>query len=118
MLKNPAYKGFAAFGKTRNGPRKAALRPQRRYEQSKRDFSIYQVPEEEQQSIPVPAIVSEDLFETGSQDLLGLFKTEVHQTDQPHIFEIDAAIPGDGGLFPELGVPQMVMMISSPGPTR
>lgn len=69
MLKNPAYKGFAAFGKTRLGPRKPALRPQRRYEQSKRDFSIYSVPEEEQERIPVPAIVSEDLFKTVQEQL-------------------------------------------------
>ncbi len=69
MLNNPAYNGSAAFGKTRIGPRKAALRPQRRYEQSQRDFSIYQVPEQEQQSIPVPAIVSEDLYETVQEQL-------------------------------------------------
>jgi len=69
MLKNPAYKGSAGFGKTRLGPRKPALRPQRRYEQSQRDFSIYPVPEEEQERIPVPAIVSEDLFETVQEQL-------------------------------------------------
>jgi site-specific DNA recombinase len=69
MLKNPAYKGSAGFGKTRIGPRKPALRPQRRYEQSQRDFSIYPVPEEEQERIPVPAIVSEDLFETVQEQL-------------------------------------------------
>lgn len=63
MLKNPAYKGSAAFGKTRIGPRKPALRPQRRYEQSQRGYSIYAVPEDEQEHIPVPAIVSEDLFD-------------------------------------------------------
>jgi len=70
MLKNPAYKGSAAFGKTRHGPRKAALRPQRGYEQSRRHYSIYTVPEEEQERIPVPAIVSEDLFEMVQQQLV------------------------------------------------
>ena len=62
MLENPAYKGSAGFGKTRLGPRKPALRPQRGDEPSQRHYSIYPVPEEEQERIPVPAIVSEDLF--------------------------------------------------------
>ncbi len=70
MLKNPAYKGSAAFGKTRLGPRKPALRPQRGYEQSRRNFSIYPVPEDEQERIPVAAIVSEDLFDTVQQQLV------------------------------------------------
>jgi site-specific DNA recombinase len=69
MLKNPAYKGSAGFGKTRRGRRKPALRPQRRYEQSQRDYSIYTVREEEQERIPVPAIVGEDLFETVQEQL-------------------------------------------------
>jgi site-specific DNA recombinase len=69
MLKNPAYKGSAGFGKTRLGPRKPALRPQRGNEQSQRHYSIYPVPEEEQERIPVPAIVSEDLF-AAAQDRL------------------------------------------------
>ena len=69
MLKNPAYKGSARFGKTRIGPRKPALRPGRGYEQSRRDYSIYPVPEDEQERIPVPAIVSEALFETVQDQL-------------------------------------------------
>ena len=47
MLKNPAYMGPAGFGKTRLGPRKPALRPQRGYEQLRRDYSIYPVPADE-----------------------------------------------------------------------
>lgn len=62
MLKNPAYKGSAGFGKTRLGPRKPALRPRRGGEQSQRHYSIYPIPEEEQERIAVPAIVSENLF--------------------------------------------------------
>jgi len=69
MLKNPAYKGSAGFGKTRKGPRKPGLRPQRGKEGSRRDWSIYAVPEEEQQRISVPAIVGEDLFQTVQDQL-------------------------------------------------
>jgi site-specific DNA recombinase len=64
MLKNPAYKGTAAFGKTRLGERRASLRPQRgACAQPRRNYSTYDVPEERWTYIPVPAIVEEGLFE-------------------------------------------------------
>jgi len=70
MLKNPAYKGSAAFGKTRTGPRRSALRPQRGREQSRRSYSCYSTPAGEQEVIPVPAIVGEDLFEAVQEQLV------------------------------------------------
>ena len=63
LLRNPAYKGTAAFGKTRRGPRLPALRPHRRGAESRRDFSIYTTPDNEQELIAVPAIISADLFD-------------------------------------------------------
>ena len=63
MLKNPAYKGFAAFGKTRTGPRRPQLRTQRGHSKTpRRTGSTYDTDASEQVSIPVPAIVSEELF--------------------------------------------------------
>ena len=63
MLKNPAYKGAAAFGRRRTGERRPRLRPSRRgVEQPKQSTSRYAVAPEQWISIPVPAIVSEDLF--------------------------------------------------------
>jgi site-specific DNA recombinase len=64
MLKNPAYKGTAAFGKTRSGPLKPQrLRPQRgRPEQSRRPFSTVETSSEDQIFINVPGLVSEELF--------------------------------------------------------
>jgi site-specific DNA recombinase len=62
MLKNPAYKGTAAFGKTRAGPRQPPLRP-------KRVCSTLGVPVEEWINIPVPAIISEALFEVVQEQL-------------------------------------------------
>ena len=63
MLKNPAYKGFAAFGKTRTGPRRPQLRTQRGHSKTpRRTGSTYDTNASEQVSIPVPAIVSEELF--------------------------------------------------------
>ena len=64
MLKNPAYKGTAAFGKTHAGPMAPRLRPQRAHpEQPRRPVSITSVPEEDWVFIPVPALVDEALFD-------------------------------------------------------
>jgi site-specific DNA recombinase len=64
-LKNPAYKGTAAFGKTRSGPFKAQkLRPQRgRPQHPRRPASRIDTASNEQILIEVPAIVDEALFD-------------------------------------------------------
>ena len=63
MLKNPAYKGKAAYGKTRIGERRGRLRPVRgSAEHPRRNYSTFDVPEDAWTYIPVPPIVSEDLF--------------------------------------------------------
>jgi len=70
MLKNPAYKGLAAFGKTKAGPWSSPLRPQRGDpEQPQRVASTSSVPEAQWISVPVPAIVSEALFDEVQQQL-------------------------------------------------
>ena len=70
MLKNPAYKGKAAFGKTRVGPLRPRLREQRgRPLQPRRPVSTNDVPEEEWIFIPVPALVDEDLFDAAQAQL-------------------------------------------------
>ena len=63
-LKNPAYKGTAAFGKTRSGAVKPQrLRPQRgRPEQPRRPISRIDTSSEDQTLIAVPGLVSEELF--------------------------------------------------------
>jgi site-specific DNA recombinase len=63
MLRNPAYKGQAAFGKTRVGERRARLRPQRGASpQPRAVYSTYKVPPEAWTYIPVQPIVGESLF--------------------------------------------------------
>lgn len=70
MLKNPAYAGEAAFGKTRSGPLRPKLRAQRgRPLQPRRAYSHYDVPSEEWISIPVPAIVNPELFRAVQEQL-------------------------------------------------
>jgi site-specific DNA recombinase len=63
ILKNPAYMGAAAFGKTRQEPLRPRLRAQRgRPLQPRRAVSISDVPPEEWLTIAVPAVVEADLF--------------------------------------------------------
>ncbi|MCP4899571.1 MAG: recombinase family protein [bacterium] len=70
ILKNPAYKGAAAFGKTRAGQMRPRLRPQRgRAAQPRRARGVYDTPPETWIYIPVPAIVSEALFDAVAKQL-------------------------------------------------
>ena len=65
ILKNPAYRGKAAFGKTRAGEYKPQrLRPQRgRPGPPRRPVTTVETSQEEQIFIDVPALVSDELFE-------------------------------------------------------
>jgi len=70
ILKNPAYVGKAAFGKTRSGPLRPRLRAQRNGSlQPRRAFSYYDRPPEEWVWIPVPAIIDEDIFAAAQEQL-------------------------------------------------
>jgi len=70
LLKNPAYKGSAAFGKTRAAELRPRLRIQRgRPAQPRRAVSPVDVPAAEWISVPVPALVSEALFATVQEQL-------------------------------------------------
>ena len=63
LLKNSAYKGSAVFGRTRVGERRPRLRPICGKPDQPRKFeSRYAGRPEDQIIIPVPAIVSEELF--------------------------------------------------------
>lgn len=63
LLKNPAYIGRAAFGKTRIGERRSRLRPLRgQTKMPRRSYSTYDTNAADQVSIPVPALIGEDLF--------------------------------------------------------
>ena len=63
MLQNPAYIGTAAYGKTRTRALRPRVRPQKHSaETPKRPYSVERTDREEWIGIPVPAIVSEELF--------------------------------------------------------
>lgn len=70
MLRNPAYKGTACFGKTESTQRKKITRPLRQKGgYSPRDSSSRERPREDWTEIPVPAIVSEESYAM-AQELL------------------------------------------------
>ena len=71
LLKNPAYKGQAVFGKTRVGARRPQLRPARGHPAQPRSAtSRYAGAPEDRIAIPVPAIVSEELFSAVAEQLV------------------------------------------------
>jgi site-specific DNA recombinase len=62
MVKNPAYQGTAAFGKTHQEPLHPRLRPQRgRPLQPRRAVSTVDVPQEAWFPLPVPALVEPEV---------------------------------------------------------
>jgi site-specific DNA recombinase len=70
MLRNPAYKGLAGFGKRRIGPPLPRLRPGRNGSpQPRRPVSWTRTAPETWTGVPVPAILDEPLFEAVQQQL-------------------------------------------------
>jgi site-specific DNA recombinase len=70
MLRNPAYKGMAGFGKRRIGPPLPRPRPARNSsEQPRRAVSWHRTAPDQWTAIPVPAILDEDLFEAVQEQL-------------------------------------------------
>ena len=70
MLRNPAYRGAACFGKTRASSRTRVMRPQRRRGVTTPNMTAgHERPREEWIEIPVPALVGEQTF-ARAQELL------------------------------------------------
>ena len=63
VLRNPAYRGVACFGKTRISARTRVMRPQRRRGVTVPNMTVgHERPREEWIEIPVPALVTEESF--------------------------------------------------------
>jgi len=70
LLRNPAYRGVACFGKTRIAARMRVMRPQRRRGVTMPSATAsHERPREEWIEIPVPALVTEESF-ARAQELL------------------------------------------------
>jgi site-specific DNA recombinase len=70
MLRNPAYQGKACFGKTESRPRQRITRPLRqRNGVAPRDSANHERPRSEWIEVPVPALVSEEIFALAHEQL-------------------------------------------------
>jgi len=70
MLRNPAYRGTACYGKTEQRPRQRVTRPLRqRKALPSRDVGGHERPRTEWIEVPVPALVSEEMFELAQEQL-------------------------------------------------
>lgn len=88
MLRNPAYKGTACFGKTEVAPRKKITRPLRkRGGFSKRCSAHRDRPREDWIEIPVPAIVSEDTFALAQERLQRNKQLSARRTKEPTLLQ-------------------------------
>ena len=70
ILKNPAYKGYAAFGKTRSETWRGRLRPQKgRPAQPRKARGRAAVDQQNWISVPVPAIIEAEVYEAVQEQL-------------------------------------------------
>ena len=70
LLRNPAYRGRACYGKTELRPRQRITRPLRqRQGVTSRDSANHERPREDWIEVPVPALVSEEIFALAQEQL-------------------------------------------------
>ncbi len=88
MLRNPAYKGTACFGKTRSVERQKITRPLRkRGGFSPRCSAHQECPKEQWIEIPVPALVSEDIFQLAQEHLQTNKRHSPRRTIEPTLLQ-------------------------------
>jgi site-specific DNA recombinase len=70
LLRNPAYGGRACYGKTELRPRQRITRPLRqRHGVASRDSANHERPREDWIEVPVPALVTEEIFALAQEQL-------------------------------------------------
>ncbi len=88
MLRNPAYKGTACFGKTKKTERKKITRPLRQKGGfSSRCSSNYERPKDEWIEIPVPAIIEEEAFLRAEEKLEENKRYAKKRTKEPTLLQ-------------------------------
>ena len=88
MLRNPAYKGKACFGKTRMTERKRITRPLRKrggYTPS--SGARIELPKDQWIEIPVPPIIEEDIFYLSQEKLESNKKHSPRRTIEPTLLQ-------------------------------
>ena len=89
MLRNPAYKGAAGFGKTQTAPRQRITRRLRlRGGIASRDSAHHERPQDEWIAIPVPPIIDEQTFALAQERL------EANKTHAPRRTVVPSVVQG------------------------
>jgi len=88
ILRNPAYKGVACFGKTQQAPRSRITRTSRqRGHLTARNSASHELPRDQWIEIPVPALISEDTFALAQERLETNKKFSPRRTIEPSILQ-------------------------------
>src|SRR5271154_5199495 len=88
MLRNPAYKGTACFGKTQVAPRQRVTKPLRLSGRARRgDTGSHERPREEWIEVPVPAIVSAETFALAEETLADNKRLAPRRTIEPSLVQ-------------------------------
>jgi len=88
MLRNPAYKGTACFGKTRATARKKITKPLRqRGGYSPRCSAHIESPKDQWIEIPVPSIIEDDIFHLAQERLEHNKKHSSRRTIEPTLLQ-------------------------------
>jgi site-specific DNA recombinase len=88
LLRNPAYRGRACYGKTELRPRQRITRPLRqRHGVASRDSANHERPREDWIEVPVPALVSEEIFALAQEQLEKNKHHSPRRTIQPTLLQ-------------------------------
>src|ERR1022692_2543789 len=88
MLRNPAYQGTAGYGKTEQRPRQRVTRPLRqRKALPSRDVGGHERPRAEWIAVPVPALVSEEIFALAQEQLEQNKRHSPRRTVEPTLLQ-------------------------------
>jgi site-specific DNA recombinase len=88
MLRNPAYRGLACFGKTEQAERRKVTRPlRRRGGHSPRSSANRERPREQWIGIPVPPLVSEETFALAQEKLEANKRFAPRRTIEPTLLQ-------------------------------
>jgi site-specific DNA recombinase len=88
MLRNPAYKGTACYGKSQVAPRQRVTKPLRLSGRARRgDTGNHERPREDWIEVPVPAIVAEEAFALAAEKLLDNKRFAPRRTIEPSIVQ-------------------------------
>src|SRR5438128_1375008 len=88
MLRNPAYRGTACYGKTEQRPRQRVTRPLRQRKAfPSRDVGGHERPRAEWIEVPVPALVSEEMFALAQEQLEKNKRHSPRRTVEPTLLQ-------------------------------